>query len=102
MICFIKDKKTFITKAMSTAVDYEIKESIYDTASKVVIPTPPTIPEEGDFLMFDGNPFVGIIKEVEIDEGETELSVEQAVKLFEGICSTQQHPTRIWRVILNP
>ena len=82
MICFIKDKKTFITKAMSTAVDYEIKESIYDTASKVVIPTPQTLPEEGDFLMFDGNPFVGIIKEVEIDGGETELSVEQAVKLF--------------------
>ena len=82
MICFIKDKKTFTTKAMETAVDYEIKESIYDTVSTVTIPTPKVLPEEGDFLMFDGNPFVGIIKEVEIDGGETELSVEQAVKLF--------------------
>lgn len=82
MICFIKDKKTFTTKAMETAVDYEIKESIYDTVSKVTIPTPKALPEEGDFLMFDGNPFVGIIKEVEIDGGETEISVEQAVKLF--------------------
>ena len=82
MIVFIKDKQSFITKAVATAVDYEIVESIYDALSTVVIPTPKTIPEEGDFLIFDGMPYVGIITEVNIDKGQTELSVEQAVKLF--------------------
>ena len=82
MICFIKDKKTFTTKALATAVDYEIHESIYDTVSKVVIPTPQTPPAEGDFVLFDGMSFVGIISEVDIDGGETELSVEQGYKLF--------------------
>lgn len=67
---------------MSTAVDYEIHESIYDTVSRVTIPTPKSPPQEGDFLMFDGMSFVGIIKEVDINGGETQLSVEQGVKLF--------------------
>ena len=82
MICFIKDRKSFKTKSMSTAVDYEIHESIYDTVSKVVIPTPKSPPEEGDFLMFDGMSFVGLISEVSTDGGETELSVEQGYNLF--------------------
>ena len=82
MIVFIKDKESFITKAVATAVDYEVVESIYDALSTVVIPTPKTIPAEGDFLIFDGMPYVGIITEVNIDKGQTELSVEQAVKLF--------------------
>ena len=82
MIVFIKDKTSYITKTMVSAVDYEIHESIYDTVSSVTIPTPKVLPQEGDFLMFDGMPFVGIVTEVDIDGGKTELSVEQAVKLF--------------------
>ena len=82
MIVFIKDKKSFTTKVIATAVDYEIHESIYDTVSKITIPTQSTPPAEGDFVMFDGMSFVGIISEVEIDGGETEISVEQAYKLF--------------------
>lgn len=82
MICYIKDKKTFVTKSALTVLDYELHESIYDTVSKVVIPTPDSPPEEGDFLMFDGQSFVGILSGVEIDEGETELSVQQAVNLL--------------------
>lgn len=82
MICFIKDKKTFITKVIATAVDYEIHESIYDTVSTIKIPTPSEPPTEGDFVLFDGMAYVGIITEVDIDGGETEISAEQAVKLF--------------------
>lgn len=82
MIVYIKDKKDFRTKVLCTAVDYEIHESIYDTVSTITIPTPKEIPTEGDFVMFDGMPFVGLITEVSIDGGQTDLSVEQAVKLF--------------------
>ena len=77
MIVYIKDRKTFTTKVIATAVDYEIHESIYDTVSKITIPTQSTPPAEGDFVMFDGINFVGLITEVEIDGGETEISVEQ-------------------------
>lgn len=82
MIVFIKDKNSFITKTMVSAVDYEIHESIYDTVSTITIPTQKSPINEGDFLMFDGMPFVGIVTEVDIDGGRTEISVEQAVKLF--------------------
>lgn len=82
MIVFIKDKKTFTTKVMATAVDYEIHESIYDTVSRITIPTPKALPSEGDFVMFDGMPFIGIVTEVDIDGGETEISAEQVIKLF--------------------
>ena len=82
MIVYIKDKETFTTKIVVTAVDYEIHESIYDTVSSVTIPTQSTPPEEGDFLMFDGMAYVGIITEVNIDKGATQISLEQAVKLF--------------------
>lgn len=82
MIAFIKDRQSFITKAVATAIDYEITESIYDALSTVTIPTPPVLPSERDFIMFDGMPFIGIITEVNVDKGQTELSVEQAVKLF--------------------
>ena len=82
MIVFIKDGKTFTTKVMVNAVDYEIHESIYDAVSTVTIPTPKNLPQEGDFLMFDGMPFVGIVTEVDIDKGRTDISVEQGVKLF--------------------
>ena len=82
MIVFIKDRKTFTTKVIATAVDYEIHESIYDTVSTIKIPTQSTPPAEGDFVMFDGINFVGLITEVEIDGGETEISVEQGYKLF--------------------
>ena len=82
MIVFIKDKNSFITKTMVSAVDYEIHESIYDTVSTITIPTQKSPINEGDFLMFDGMPFVGIVTEVDIDGGRTEISVEQAIKLF--------------------
>ena len=82
MIVFIKDKNSFITKTMVSAVDYEVHESIYDTVSTITIPTQKSPINEGDFLMFDGMPFVGIVTEVDIDGGRTEISVEQAVKLF--------------------
>jgi len=82
MIIYIKDKKDFRNKVLCTAVAYEIHESIYDTVSTITIPTPKEIPQEGDFVMFDGMNFVGLITEVDIDGGQTELSVEQAVKLF--------------------
>lgn len=82
MIAFIKDKKTFTTKVMVKAVDWELHESIYDTVSTITIPTTKSPINEGDFLMFDGNPFVGIVTEVDIDGGRTELSVEQGVKVF--------------------
>ena len=82
MIVFIKDKSSFITKTMVSAVDYEVHESIYDTVSTITIPTQKSPINEGDFLMFDGMPFVGIVTEVDIDGGKTEISVEQAVKLF--------------------
>lgn len=82
MICFIKDKKTFVTKAMVPAVGYELHESIYDTVSTISIPTTKSPIDEGDFVLFDGDPFVGIVTEVDIDGGRTELSVEQAVKVF--------------------
>ena len=82
MIVYIKDRQSFITKAVATAVDYEIVESIYDAVSTIVIPTPKTILAEGDFVLFDGMPYVGLITEVDIDKGKTEISVEQAVKLF--------------------
>ena len=67
---------------MATAVDYEIHKSIYDTVSRITIPTQSTPPAEGDFVMFDGVNFVGLITEVDIDGGETEISLEQAVKMF--------------------
>ena len=82
MIVFIKDKNSFITKTMVSAVDYEVHESIYDTVSTITIPTQKSPINEGDFLMFDGMPFVGIVTEVDIEGGKTEISVEQAVKLF--------------------
>lgn len=82
MIVFIKDKNSFITKTMVSAVDYEVHESIYDTVSTITIPTQKSPINEGDFLMFDGMPFVGIVTEVDIDGGRTEISVEQAIKLF--------------------
>lgn len=82
MIVFIKDKTSYLTKVMVNAVDYAIHESIYDTVSTVTIPTPEVLPQEGDFLMFDGMPFVGIVTEVDINRGKTEISVEQGVKLF--------------------
>lgn len=82
MIIYIADKKTFFNKAIVTAVDYEIKQSIYDVVSTITIPTPKVAPAEGDFLMLDGMPFVGIINAVNIDGGRTVVSVEQAVKLF--------------------
>ena len=82
MIVYIADKKTFINKAVVTAVDYEVKESIYDVVSTITIPTPKVAPQEGDFLMFDGLHFVGIINAVQIDRGKTIVSVEQAVKMF--------------------
>lgn len=82
MICYIKDKKTFTTKSIGTAVDFELHESIYDTVSRVVIPTPKSPLNEGDFIMFDGDPFVGIISEVQTSSGRTEISVEQAVRMF--------------------
>lgn len=82
MIVFIKDKTSFLTKVMVTAVDYEVHESIYDTVSTITIPTQRSPIQEGDFLMFDGMSFVGIVTEVDIDGGQTELSVEQGVKMF--------------------
>ena len=82
MIVFIKDKNSFITTTMVSAVDYEVHESIYDTVSTITIPTQKSPINEGDFLMFDGMPFVGIVTEVDIDGGKTEISVEQAIKLF--------------------
>lgn len=82
MIIYIADKKTFINKAIATAVDYEIKQSIYDVVSTITIPTPRVAPNEGDFLLLDGMPFVGIINAVDIEGGRTVISVEQAVKLF--------------------
>ena len=82
MIVFIKDKKTFVTKVMVNAVDYEIHESIYDTVSMITIPTTKSPITEGDFVLFDGNSFVGLVTEVDIDGGRTELSVEQGIKAF--------------------
>ena len=82
MIVYIKDKNSFTTKVIATAVDYEIHESIYDTVSTITIPTQSTPPAEGYFVMFDGMPFVGIITEVDIDGGQTDISVEQGIKLF--------------------
>lgn len=82
MICFIKDRKSFTTTSMATAVDFEIHDSIYDTVSRVTIPTPESPINEGDFVLFDGVPYVGIVSEVEIDGGTTEISVKQGVQLF--------------------
>lgn len=82
MIIYIKDRKTFTTKAVVNAVDYEIHESIYDTVSRMTIPTPENLPIEGDFVLADGMAFVGLVSEVDTDGGRTDLSVEQGVKLF--------------------
>ena len=82
MIVFIKDRKTFATKVMVTAADYEIHESIYNAVSNITIPTPKELPSDGDFIMFDGMDYVGIITEVDVDGGETNISAVQSVNLF--------------------
>lgn len=82
MIVYIKDKKDFRTKTTAVAVEWEIHESIYDAKSTVTIPTSQSSINEGDYVLFDGDPYVGIVTEVDIDGGKTELSVEQGVTLF--------------------
>lgn len=82
MIIFIKDKKSFLTKTAAVVLQYEIHQSIYNAVSTATIQTPETPPEEGDFLIFDGTDYVGIITEVSEDRGQTEISAEQAVRLF--------------------
>lgn len=82
MICYIKDYKTFATTHTAVCTSYEIHESIYDAVSTISMQTPNLPPNEGDFVMFDGNKYVGIITEVETDNGLTTITAQQGLSLF--------------------
>lgn len=82
MIVYFKDKDSFTTNLVSVCLDWEIHQSIYDATSSVTILTPSTPPTEGDFVLFDGDPYVGIVTEVELDTKETVVNMVQAVNLF--------------------
>lgn len=82
MQAFIKDSKTFETTSINLVLDYELKYSIYDTVSSVTIPTPANLPQVGDIIYLDGNGFFGVIKNVSLDYGKTELDVNQIMTLL--------------------
>lgn len=83
MIVYIKNRKTFATAQVAVCTSYEIHESIYDAVSSITIQTPKSPPNEGDLVLFDGLSYVGIITEVDTDQGETEITCKQAVQMFD-------------------
>ena len=74
MICYIKNRKTFATTHTAVCTSYEIHESIYDAVSKISIQTPKSPPNEGDLVLFDGLNYVGIITEVDTNDGEMDIT----------------------------
>ena len=78
---FIKDRATFLTSSHNLVLDYELKLSIYDTVSSVVIETPENLPQTGDILYLECG-FFGIVKTVSPDHGKTELGVNQINTIF--------------------
>lgn len=83
MGAFIKDGRTFVTKAYSSILDYAVKQSIYDVVSEVDITTPEILPETGDIIFIDDMDFFGIIKNVDVDNDKTSLKINQIVTLFD-------------------
>ena len=82
MRAFIKDRATFATKSHNLVLDYELKDSIYDTVSHITMETPATLPGEGDILYME-NGFFGVIRAISPEEGKTRLDVNQIMSLLE-------------------
>ena len=83
MVFYIKAKADFETITYGHVFDYELKHSIYDTISTVVIPTPKEQIKQGDYIVFDGQPYIGIINSVSVDKGQTTLNCLQIISLFD-------------------
>lgn len=81
MQAFIKSIKTFETTSHNLVLDYEVKYSIYDTVSNIIIETPSKLPKEGDILYME-NGFMGVISTVSPEYGATTLGCNQIVSLF--------------------
>jgi len=78
----IKNRSDWATSSNEEVLNYEIKKSIYDTVSSVIIATPDAIPSEGDFIILDGMDYIGVIKTVTVDKGKTTIGCNQIVTVF--------------------
>lgn len=82
MIAVIKDGKSYATVAHAPVLDYDIKESIYDTISTIAVPLGDiTAAKEGDIVYVQGL-FLGLISAIDIDEQLAILNCLQIVSLF--------------------
>lgn len=82
MFCFIKSRKDYTTKAISLVLDYEIKESVYDVVSTIVIQKTDVIPSTGDIIYCDDG-FIGILKSYSINNDSVSMTINQIVTMFD-------------------
>lgn len=82
MRAFIKDIKTFETLSHNAVFGYELKRSIYDTVSTIVIQSPVKPLKEGDIVFLDGAKFYGVIDTISLDGSSVQLGVKQINELF--------------------
>ena len=81
MEAIIKSRKTFRNLLHSPVFDYELKNSIYDTVSRITVMEKDAQVNTGDIIYLE-NGFFGVVNTISHDRGKTVLGCNQIVTIF--------------------
>lgn len=80
MLFYVKDRKTFKTKAVLEGISWKLVRSVWTDLSEIVAKDDPNV-NAGDFV-YNTNGWIGLVSDLERDENQLSLKLEKIENLF--------------------
>lgn len=81
MLFYVKDRKTFKTKAVLEGISWKLVRSVWTDLSEIVAKDDPNV-EAGD-IIFNRENWLGLISDLERDNNRLSLKIEKIERLFQ-------------------